>query len=91
MLNHYLGRAMRELGQKPHSKLIVVVTDPNRDLWRGWACPDADLTIVPNDLACEQLVAWGVDPKRISTLGMPIHPDFLDPPTVNRQEFTPWA
>jgi UDP-N-acetylglucosamine:LPS N-acetylglucosamine transferase len=87
MLNHYIGRAMRELGQKPHSKLIVVVTDPNSDLWRGWACTDADLTIVPNDLACERLVSWGIDRKKILTLGMPIHPDFLDPPTVSREEF----
>jgi UDP-N-acetylglucosamine:LPS N-acetylglucosamine transferase len=85
MINHYVARTIREM--ELQTKLVVVVTDPNKVLWKGWACHDADLTIAPNDLAFETLLKQGMDPKKVATIGMPIHPDFLRPPSVSREDF----
>ncbi|HEY9868152.1 MAG TPA: glycosyltransferase [Candidatus Obscuribacterales bacterium] len=87
MTNHYLARAMRELGMAGRVKLITVVTDPNSQLWSGWACPDADLIVAPNDLARDRLLSLGIRPERIKTIGMPVHPRFLAPPEVDRRQF----
>jgi UDP-N-acetylglucosamine:LPS N-acetylglucosamine transferase len=87
MSNQFIARAMQETKLNQSSKLVTVVTDPNGDFWRGWACPSADLTIVPNELGREQLIAWGVPADRVRTLGMAVHPDFLKPPTTSKEEF----
>lgn len=87
MLNHYLARSRADLGLSDRVKLIVVVTDPNKELWKGWACEDADLTIVPNDLARDQLIEWGVAPERIRVMGMPVHPEFLRAPVKSKKDF----
>jgi len=85
MSNHYLARAIKESGRK--IKLVTVVTDPNGDFWSGWACADADLTIVPNELGRDRLISLGIKPERIMTAGMPVHPDFIKPPSTSREEF----
>lgn len=85
MSNHYLARAIKDSGR--NVKLITVVTDPNGDFWSGWACPDADLTIVPNELGRDRLLSWGIEPARILTAGMPVHPDFIKPPSTGKEEF----
>lgn len=87
MINHYLTRNRKELGMSQSVRLIEVVTDPNRNLWRAWGCNDMDTIIAPNDLARDRLVEYGVDPERIRILGMPINPIFLAPPTTMRAEF----
>ncbi len=87
MSNHYLARAMKELGMAGRVKLVTVVTDPNSHLWSGWACRDADLIISPNDLARDRLLSLGIQPERIKTVGMPINPHFLKPPAVSRKDF----
>lgn len=87
MTNHYLARAMKELGMAGRVKLIIVVTDPNAYLWSGWACADADIIIAPNDLASDRLISLGISPERIRTVGMPIHPEFLKPAAVSRKDF----
>lgn len=87
MINHYLSKAVRQLGMQNRIKVITVITDPNENLWSGWACPDVDLIIAPNDLSRNQLVAWGIAPERIRIMGMPVHPDFLKSPGVTREEF----
>ncbi|MBX9686117.1 MAG: hypothetical protein K2X27_05415 [Candidatus Obscuribacterales bacterium] len=87
MTNHYILRAMKEVGLHGDIKLIVVITDPNKNLWKGWACPEADLTIAPNELVKEKLMEWGVPASRIMLAGMPVSPDFLSPPSVSRAEF----
>ncbi|MBI2812397.1 MAG: hypothetical protein HYX67_16450 [Candidatus Melainabacteria bacterium] len=74
MVNHYTARALVELGLKEKCKLVIVVTDPNGQLWSGWSCLDADLTIVPNDLARDSLIELGSDKSHIRTIGMPIDP-----------------
>ena len=86
MVNHFLARTLKDMGLSKTIKLIVVLTDPNAELWTGWACPAADLTIVPNDLARDRLVAFGMDPADIKVIGMPIPPDFLKPATESREE-----
>jgi len=87
MSNQYLARSLKELGLKDRTKLITVVTDPNGDFWSGWACPDALLTIVPNDLARKRLIDLGVDKNKIVIMGMPVHPDFRTPASSSPGEF----
>lgn len=87
MANHYLARALAEMGLAGRVKLIEVITDPNANLWTGWACKDADLIIAPNDLAYDRLVSWGIDRERLKVSGMPIQPQFLKPPVKPRGEF----
>jgi UDP-N-acetylglucosamine:LPS N-acetylglucosamine transferase len=86
MVNHFLARTLKELGLAGKIKLITVLTDPSANLWTGWACPDADLTIAPNDLARDRLLELGMDPESIAVIGMPILPHFLKPPVESRQE-----
>lgn len=87
MTNHYVQRAMKEVGLTGDVKLVVVITDPNKNLWKGWACPEADLIVAPNDLVKERLIEWKVDPAKILVSGMPVNPEFLAPPTVDREDF----
>ncbi|MBX9724446.1 MAG: hypothetical protein K2X81_23755 [Candidatus Obscuribacterales bacterium] len=87
MANHYLSRALRELKLANKPKLIVVVTDPNAEIWSGWACDDADLTIAANDLVKQRLIELGVRAERILILGMPVDPEFLHPALINRHQF----
>lgn len=87
MANHYLSHALKEI-QLPHNpKLLIVVTDPNAELWIGWASRDAALTVTPNDLASQQLVALGIEPSKILTIGMPVNPEFLHPALQSRGDF----
>jgi len=86
MVNHFLARTLKDMGLLRKTKLVVVLTDPNNNLWTGWACPDADLTIAPNDLARDQLIAFGLDPAAIKVIGMPIPPQFLKPPSKSRDD-----
>jgi UDP-N-acetylglucosamine:LPS N-acetylglucosamine transferase len=87
MANFYLARMMKELRLPHKPALIVVVTDPNAQLWRGWACPDADLIIAPNELVCRSLISKGVEQKRILTMGMPVNPEFLRTPMLDKKSF----
>ncbi|MCA9816725.1 MAG: glycosyltransferase [Cyanobacteriota/Melainabacteria group bacterium] len=87
MSNHYLAKALTEMGRKDKTKLVTVVTDPNGDFWRGWACPDVDLTLVPNDLGRDRLLYWGIEPEKIKVTGMPVHPDFLKPSVCPPADF----
>lgn len=87
MTNHYIARAMREIGIKDFTKLVTVITDPNADLWRGWACAESDLTIAPNDIVFNKLVEWGIEREKVAVVGMPVHPDFLKDPSVDRETF----
>jgi UDP-N-acetylglucosamine:LPS N-acetylglucosamine transferase len=87
MTNHYLARLIRDLPLEHAPELIVVVTDPNGKLWSGWACKGASLTISPNELSTEALVNFGLDLQKISTIGMPVDPEFLHPPKQNRETF----
>lgn len=87
MTNHYIQRAMKEVGLAGDVKMVVVITDPNKNLWKGWACPAADLIIAPNELVKECLLNWGIPESRIKVSGMPVNPDFLAPPASERAQF----
>ncbi|MBS1990561.1 MAG: hypothetical protein JSS83_08595 [Cyanobacteria bacterium SZAS LIN-3] len=87
MVNHYMDRARYDAGRQKTTKLVIVLTDPNGNLWSGWACKRADLLIAPNDLACNQLIKMGIDASRIKTIGMPIEPEFVQPPEIPRERF----
>ena len=87
MINQYLLSGMRDSGAADRPPFVVVVTDPNNKLWRGWACPEADLTIVPNEAVKGQLIAWGVPQEKIRVIGMPVNPAFLKPPACDRATF----
>jgi UDP-N-acetylglucosamine:LPS N-acetylglucosamine transferase len=87
MANFYLARILKEIRLPHKPELIVVVTDPNAKLWCGWACPDADLIIAPNDSVYRSLVSKGVEPKRILTIGMPVNPEFLHAPAQDKKTF----
>jgi len=83
MINQYLARAISELNLQ--SKFIVVLTDPSNQFWTAWACNDASLTIVPNDLACQRLITLGVKPTLLKIIGMPVHPQFTQPAKHERR------
>jgi UDP-N-acetylglucosamine:LPS N-acetylglucosamine transferase len=87
MVNQYMVKALKATGLYGKVKLVTVITDPNGEFWRGWACPEADLSIVPNDLGKNQLIEWGVAPEKIRVMGMPVNADFIKPPTVKPAEF----
>lgn len=87
MTNHYTARAMHDVGLQGEVNFVIVITDPNKDLWRGWACPAADIIIAPNELVKEKLMDWGVKASQIHVCGMPINPEFLKPSTVTRESF----
>lgn len=86
MVNHFLARTLKDLGLNNKIGLITVLTDPNANLWTGWACEDADLTIAPNDIARDKLVSLGLPASRIQVMGMPILPEFLKPPSESREQ-----
>ncbi len=87
MCNQYLARCLKETGLKARTKMVTVVTDPNGDFWSGWACSGSDLTVAPNDLSKKRLMDLGVDENKIAVMGMPVHPDFRNPPTSSKEEF----
>jgi UDP-N-acetylglucosamine:LPS N-acetylglucosamine transferase len=86
MVNHYMALALQDAGIADRTKLIIVLTDPNGTLWSGWACPDAELTIAPNDLARNSLIELGIAPDRIRTIGMPIEPKFVHPANIKKED-----
>lgn len=87
MANFYLARILKEIRLPHKPELIVVVTDPNAQLWRGWACPDADLIVAPNDPVYRSLISKGIDQRRIHTIGMPVNPEFLHAPAQDKNAF----
>jgi UDP-N-acetylglucosamine:LPS N-acetylglucosamine transferase len=87
MINQFLARALEEANLRHRVKVVTVVTDPNNTFWHGWANPDADLTIVANSLSKDQLVNWGVPEEKIRVVGMPVHPDFVKAPAINKEQF----
>jgi processive 1,2-diacylglycerol beta-glucosyltransferase len=87
MCNQYIARVLKETGLSTSTKMVTVVTDPNGDFWSGWACPESDLTIVPNDLAQKRLVELGVEPSKIAIMGMPVNPAFISTPSCAPDEF----
>jgi len=87
MINHYLAKAIKDIGMQGEMRLLTVVTDPNAQLWRGWGCEDSDLTIVPNQITYDKLLEWGIKPEKLKIVGIPLHPEFVKPCNVEPSEF----
>ena len=76
LTQHIFARVLRELGLAGKIPLVTVVTDPCYGFWKGWACDDVTLYLVASEEAKQQLVDYGVSPRRIKVSGMPVHPKF---------------
>ncbi|PWT99796.1 MAG: hypothetical protein C5B53_04940 [Candidatus Melainabacteria bacterium] len=87
MINQYIPKVIKSCGLEGQTKFITVVTDPNERIWKGWASPDGDLTIVPNELVKNKLLSWGVPEEKVRVVGMPVHPDFIKQPRADRGEY----
>lgn len=57
--------------------LVGVVTDMRVHSY--WTRPGADLYLVPNPEAAQQLIESGVDASRVRDTGIPINPTFAEP------------
>ena len=76
LTQHIFGRVLKELGLAGKIPLVTVVTDPCYGFWKGWACDDVTLYLVASEEAKQQLIDYGVSPRRIKVSGMPVHPKF---------------
>jgi UDP-N-acetylglucosamine:LPS N-acetylglucosamine transferase len=76
LTQHIFARVLRELGLAGTIPLVTVVTDPCYGFWKGWACDDVTLYLVASEEAKQQLIDYGVSPRRIKVSGMPVHPKF---------------
>lgn len=76
MTQHFLARALSDLGLLNTIPLVTVVTDPCYGFWRGWACDEVSLYLVATEEARQQLIDYGVDAAKIKICGIPIHPKF---------------
>ena len=76
LTQHAFARVLRELGLAGTIPLVTVVTDPCYGFWKGWACDDVTLYLVASEEAKQQLIDYGVSPRRIKVSGMPVHPKF---------------
>ncbi len=76
LTQHIFARLLKELNLLDKIPIVTVVTDPCYGFWRGWACDEVSLYLVANDDARQQLIDFGVDPKKIKISGMPIDPKF---------------
>jgi UDP-N-acetylglucosamine:LPS N-acetylglucosamine transferase len=85
MMQHFLGRMLRELGLLDRIPLVTVVTDPCYGFWRGWACEEVNLYLVATEDARRQLLDYGVSDEKIKICGIPIHPKFQSQTETDKQ------
>jgi len=76
LTQHIFARVLKEIGLADKIPLVTVVTDPCYGFWKGWACDDVTLYLVASEEAKQQLIDYGVSPRRIKVSGMPVHPKF---------------
>jgi UDP-N-acetylglucosamine:LPS N-acetylglucosamine transferase len=79
LTQHIFARVLKELKLADRIPLVSVVTDPCYGFWKGWACDDVTLYLVASEEARQQLLDYGIDPRRIKISGMPVHPKFEYP------------
>ena len=82
LLNHVAARAIRRSGGG--RGLMTVVTDLI-DLHRGWACPAADLVVVPTEEARRAVFRYSVPEGQVRLLGLPVDLRFRPPAPGERQ------
>jgi UDP-N-acetylglucosamine:LPS N-acetylglucosamine transferase len=79
LTQHIFASVLKELNLAHRIPLVSVVTDPCYGFWKGWACDDVTLYLVAGEDARQQLIDYGVAPKRIKISGLPVHPKFAYP------------
>ena len=84
MMQHLFAKILYRLKWANKVPLLTVLTDPCRQTWQGWACPDVERYFVPNTMARDYLLGQGIDANRIEIAGMPIHSCFK--PLANETE-----
>ena len=70
-----LGRMIRQ--GELWTRQLVVVTDIR--MHRYWYSEDVDHWFAPAQPVADHLRQWGIDPRRITVSGMPIHPKWTAP------------
>lgn len=75
MVNHLTIKAMKDIGLK--IPMITVIMDPIC-VHRVWACPEVDLFVVATEAAKKQCMEYGIEPKKIKVIGLPIDPRFTE-------------
>lgn len=76
MMQYLFSKILRRLNWADKVPLLTVLTDPGKQTWQGWACPDVERYYVPNMMARDYLLAQGITSERIEIAGMPIHSRF---------------
>lgn len=84
MMQHIFAGILKTLGWADKVPLMTVVTDPGKDVWQGWACPDVKRYFVPSAESRDYLISLGVPEEKIDVSGMPVHPKFC--PTETEDE-----
>ncbi|MBI3971275.1 MAG: hypothetical protein HY332_08290 [Chloroflexi bacterium] len=74
LVNHAMVRARAHL-RRPELPLMTVVTDLV-DVHRWWASPGVDQFVVGSDVAAQRLYEFGIAPKRVAVLGIPLRREF---------------
>lgn len=81
MINYAFIEALKDVGLFGKIPYVIFCTDMTRHFLRGWAHPEANLTIAMHQEAKEQLYEYGVPYEKIRVLnGLPVNPMFwMDP------------
>jgi 1,2-diacylglycerol 3-beta-galactosyltransferase len=82
LLNHMTYQAIKRCG-RPRA-LMTVITDLV-DFHRGWTFSQADLVVVPTELARKVAIRRRVPPDRVKLLGLPVDLRFRPPAPGEKQ------
>ncbi len=74
LVNHLMVQARARL-RRPGLPLVTVLTDLV-DVHHWWAAREVDQYVASSDVAAGRLMALGIPPGRIATLGIPIRTEF---------------
>ena len=68
---------MLALGQLPHARVWVTMTDYEAHRW--WYAPSVERYYVATEPIRDAVVAWGIDPAAVTVSGIPVHPKWTAP------------
>jgi 1,2-diacylglycerol 3-beta-galactosyltransferase len=76
LLNHVTAEVIR---RDPRPRALMTAVTDLVCIHRGWACPDADLVVVPTEEAERAVLRYRVPEERVRLLGMPVDLGFRSP------------
>jgi len=76
LLNRVVGKILHQLPHPPH--FAVAVTDLGT-AHALWVSRHAEHYLAPTALVYSRLLSLGVEPEKVSLVGLPVHPDFRKP------------